>query len=236
MTISKERLRKEDWMNFPFSTFFSSNSIIPNWICSLAQVANDINTANLSLVSIVKANPKLATPEVVYYFALTCSHIREGTKFISETICLDEVAKFINDLDVRAKTSLASIQSTYEPWENSFIKCVVKSIRDSFFHYPLPNENAWTELKSTLHDENGEIRLEDTTYAGTRFVFADDVRVNYYQILLEESGSSLEENMAKIAEVVENVVIFTQAAVIKHLDEFPQGALRIGKKPAITTR
>jgi hypothetical protein len=225
-----KNINSEKWLNFDFSQYFQTSPLISVWVSSLAQFANDINTSNGQLLLLMEGFPTRPSPEVVYYFALTCAHLREGVKFIQSTIQDEEVILFIAELEDDNKAQLENIKISYEPWETSFIRRVVKPMRDSFFHYAEPKGSSWNEVMDGLKGERGEIQLKGKGLEGIRFVFADDVRATQMEQILGASGTTLEESVTQLANIIVNIILFARATVIHLIEKMPDGSLKSGKR------
>jgi hypothetical protein len=222
--------KPEEWIHFPYEILFSDKTLLPNWICSLAQIANDLGITNMVLEEKMGDDPNNESPEVSYYFALACSHLREATKYLFDTLELPEVKDFVAELDTPAQDNLVAIKSTYEPWENSFIQTVAMPIRNSVFHYPKPDEKEWSDLRIALKDAFGEFRVRGTDITSARFVFADDIRLNYYQLLLKQNNKDLESNISTLAKVGAEIFVFAQIAVIHFMDKMPSENIYKGRR------
>jgi hypothetical protein len=138
--------------------------------------------------------------EGAYFFRLTCSHFREGIKYIKDIDEYKEIVEFINTLEPEIIDNYNTLKKIYIPWENSFVFQKIKPIRDKFFHYPnLKDDTALidkllNELKDTKTGLSSsgivkDLRLEfgdelANAYALEHFVDLDDFK-NTMKILVE---------------------------------------------------
>jgi hypothetical protein len=221
----------ETWIHFNYGDIIGDKQELSSWISTLGMIANDLNLTNTQLLNYNQDDFRRHSPEVSYYFWLTCSHYRETAKFLGDTLDLPVIQAFIASLDEGIKEILTEVRQRFEPWEGSFVQEIAKGIRDTFIHYPLPRDEVWNNLWNELREKQGEIRQRDTSLAGTRWVFADDIRVNITQLELDLNDTHMAENIGNLGNAVANVIMFCQTTITEHLDRLPDGQIYKGKAP-----
>ena len=219
----------ERWIHFTFGDAFPESSPLPNWVAGLALVSNDLVHTNDHLLSLYERTDGDHSPEISYYFWLTCSHFREAAKLLGDALDQDEISEFVAGLSKTAKKRLSEVRETFEPWEGSFVKRVAGPLRNSFFHYPKPDDPDWDGVWLLLKERAGGLRTRGPSVRKTRWVFADDIRVN---LMLRHLGGGMDEvsdSVGILGHAIGNLAVFTQEVVVAYLNERPEGTVQLGK-------
>jgi len=230
----KIRLKQGYWISFPYKYALPPDSIISNWISILGLITNDLSLTNKNLINEFQRNPKKGTPETPYYLWLTCTHYREATKFLNESVKIPEISLFIDSLPESIKEQYENVQKVYNPYDGSFAKTVIKPIRDTFIHYPKLTTIDWASLWSDLKTEEGELHQRGGAIGDSRWIFADDIRINMINKSLEDSGYTIEKVLSPLGAIMTNMITFTQTVIIEYFDGLPEGIISSGKRTKTT--
>ncbi|MDT0121641.1 hypothetical protein Q9R46_03245 [Paenibacillus sp. RRE4] len=159
---------------FRLKNMFIPGDKISEWILKLSLIRNDLFYIHRSLIDYLDGTKKHTNGEFIYYFRLAASHYREAAKFIVKNNFPQKDA-FIDSLSDEAKYNYKLIIDSCTPWETSFVRRIVKPIRDSFFHYDNRDfEEEYRELPDffTRVSSAGKKRKE------IDFVYADELAIN----------------------------------------------------------
>ncbi len=218
-----------EWINFPFKSFIDADPYIANWIIAIAQIGNDIQSANNPLLELI-GEPYHPAPEVTYYLTLLCSHIREASKFYEATTSDTKIYEYIKSQDAEIFQRFESILTSFNPWKNSFVQQVIKTLRDIFFHYPSHDEIEDSGVLNVLSSSFGEIRMKGNGFGNTRFVFADDFRINQQDHIITSAGYTFDAVIDKIAELAVDHIEFSHAIVMEFILSLPDEAIVPGMR------
>ncbi|MFH1852564.1 MAG: hypothetical protein ABIA75_09485 [Candidatus Neomarinimicrobiota bacterium] len=221
------------WINFPFKYAFPSNKILSNWISTLALITNDLILSNRNLIDEFDKHPQKGTPEVSYYLWLTCAHYREAAKYYSKTLKHPEISSFIESLPLSTENQLNQMKNDFEPWDESLLKTIVKPIRDIFIHYPTLDSKDWVNVWGKLDEQFGELHQKGSALGDSRWIFADDIRINLIDQRIKETGYTTEKAISLIGNAVVNMIKFSQTVIIEYFYRLPNGIVNRGRKPNI---
>lgn len=160
---------------FKIKNMFSPNDILSLWIIKISMIRNDLYYVHKSLTSIAEANKQLQNGEMNYFFRLAPSHYREAVKFIDDHKKERKIQSFIDLLDSKSIENYKKLLESCTPWEGSFVKDIVKPIRDNFFHY---SSDSFCKDFKEMKDFYSRVSSNGSSRKDLSLIFADEISIN----------------------------------------------------------
>lgn len=221
---------QERWVRFRLGVAFPADSTLARWVAWLSLVADDLTHANVVLARELASSSSRPSPEGVFYFWLACAQFREAAKLLQDGYECPQVREFIVQLPVDARQRWEQVRASFEPWDGSFVKRVMKPIRDGLFHYPLASgQEARRILDGLAPLDTGVRHGAQEQIADIRCVFADELRT---ALLSSHLGGDLQEigqEVAQVADLMTALIGFARDVLGAYLVMLPDGALRLDR-------
>jgi hypothetical protein len=224
-------MTSEGWARLRIGAAFPRTSELSKFIIGVAMIRNDLMQSNAALAQHLEdsGNQDLE-PESFFHFYLSCAQFREAAKFLGESLRVAEILQFTHTLPVVARQHLQAVQSSFEPWNGSFVQRVVKPLRDKMFHYPTPASPEWEGVLTELDQIESGVRVgPHRRQRDLRYLFADELRAGlmFGMLQSDERKKEVSRNLGDLSGLIASYITFADAALLEYINQLPPGIVTV---------
>ena len=203
-------------VSFRIGDVFPHEDVVSQFLTGLCMVVNDV-TLTMRHMDGIRETPEGQSGVNTYYLYLTCAYYREAAHFLKLGLNNAEVASFLDDLSPEGRVHLETVKDSFTPWEGSFVRDVLRPVRNVVFHYTPMSVGRMRPYLESASDEISRIEMGEGTYLETRYEFADAVFEKYVLDVWGQSESELADTMTRIVTLVLALMYFAHEAVTARL-------------------
>ena len=199
-------------VRFRIGNVFPHDDAVSQFMTGLCIVVNDV-TLMLRHMDRIEDSPEGQSGVFTYYLYLTCAFLREAAHFLEKGLKDADVASFLDDLSDDGRVHLETVKDSFAPWQTSFVKQVLKPVRDVVFHYtPMSLDGIRPHLEGAS-DEISGIEMGEGTYLETRYEFADAVVAKYVLSVWGDSVPEAKDILERVGQLVLALTFFAHEAM-----------------------
>ena len=166
-------------------------------------------------------------PLSLRHLHLMSAHLREATKYLHDALQDESARAFLSGLSDEGRQRLTRVESSFTPWQGSFVQSRLKPLRDAVFHYLESGPEQLGALLAAAKGIESGVDLGAGTYYETDYAFGHEV-VNQY--LLRSWGTDsdvLEETMLRVTDLFLDFAFLTHEAMSLWLDRAKEAGISI---------